>query len=101
MKLKNKPQAKPAIDLLNKSVYDQPKPYHKSTADVPNAEFVQAWMRSTTLVEVARKTGLTSTQASTKATYLREKGVKLPLMVATVDKNSVEALNKLVERLSK
>lgn len=45
---------------------------------ISNHEFVVAWMNSSNLEEVARATGLSWSYASTKATLLRKKGVRLP-----------------------
>lgn len=68
---------------------------------VDSYEFVKPWVTSNSLDDVCEKLELTKQQASSKATSLRNRGVKLPKLSRRPDKNSVEELNKLVERYAK
>ena len=68
---------------------------------VTDREFVQAWMNSSSLKEVAEELEITKMVASTKATNLRKKGVNLPMMYELRDENSVNELNTLIERMKK
>lgn len=63
---------------------------------VDNEEFVKAWATSNTTSEIARKTGMTKDQISSRARYLRQKGVKLSPLFATRNRIDVDRLNALV-----
>lgn len=73
----------------------------KSITDVSNADFVKVWMTSKTNLEVAKKLHLTPGQTTSRASFLRNKGVNLPRKLNAHDPNSVEALNKIVKKYSR
>lgn len=90
--------------LGTKSNYDingNVKRRHKTHIKIDSYEFVKIWVTSNTLNDVFEKLEITESQASSKATGLRNRGVKLPKMSRRPNKNSVEELNKLVERYAK
>jgi hypothetical protein len=77
------------------------KPTRKPQTQIDSYEFTKTWMTSNSLNDVCERPEITDTQASAKANNLRKRGVKLPKMSRRPDKNSVEELNKLVERYAK
>lgn len=67
-----------------------------NTPLVNNEEFVKAWMTSKNIKEVARKTGMTPDACSSRASYLRNVGVRIPRFQKTWQKVDVEGLNTIV-----
>lgn len=63
--------------------------------------FVKAWMESTTISDVCKKTGLSPKFASVKASSLRKKGVKLPKLRRQFTELDIDGLNKLITQMSK
>lgn len=61
-------------------------------------EFVEAWMKYDDIDQVADKFGITRLQAQAKASNMRMGGVKLPLKGRSSKPDSVEELNRLIER---
>jgi len=68
--------------------------------NVSAADFVRAWMSSATLDQVAQKTGMHTATASTRATRLRRKGVKMPMLHrgGGHGRLNVAELNALIEK---
>lgn len=82
-------------------VKTEPTQKRQTYKHVDSYEFTKVWMTSQTLTDVCERLELTVQQASSKANSLRKRGVKLPKMSKRPDKNSVQELNKLVERYAK
>ncbi len=54
---------------------------------IPDADFIAAWLGSSSLTEVATKLDIKPIQASARATNLRKHGVKLPKFSASKQKD--------------
>ena len=75
------------------------KQYTAPKVFIDNEVFVKAWMQYETVGEVAQHLDITPGRASSKATNLRAKGVKLPIKRNL--KNEVDKLNSLIAKLQK
>lgn len=66
--------------------------------ELTNREFVEIWLRSTTLEEVAKASGYTLYAASQKGSKLRMQGVRLPRLrrKAKLKPTTVDDLNRLI-----
>ncbi|MEV6241034.1 hypothetical protein [Lentzea sp. NPDC051838] len=72
---------------------------NKSPKVIDNREFVVTWINSLTVGAVASALGITKKSASTRASYLRKLGVKLPKMRPPVADNlEVAQLNSLIKQ---
>lgn len=67
-------------------------------AKATNEEFVQAWMSCGTIKEVAARTGLKPSGVTSRAAWMRMKGVKLPKLSKGPTPLDVDALNKLIKQ---
>jgi hypothetical protein len=68
---------------------------------IDNETFVRTWVTSKSVEEVATRMEIGEASASSKATYLRNKGVKLPKMVRHDHKTEIDKLNDIIKKYSK
>jgi hypothetical protein len=68
----------------------------KKAASVSDRVFVEAWLSSTSVGEVAAKTGLSRGYIHSRAYKVRCKGIKLPTMKRPKT-DDVKAINALIE----
>jgi len=76
------------------------KPPRKRAARVSAETFVRAWMTSSSIPEVSKKTGLTSGACVSRAIQLRRKGVRLPRFRRGKKGLDVAGLNALIKKMA-
>jgi hypothetical protein len=79
------------------------KTQKKSTKTCSHEDFVRAWQTSDSAAEVARKLGIERSAASSRACYMRKRGVPLKLQKRTGGKGHMNicALKQLAKSLEK